>query len=94
MKDKANFRVDSLLTKFCNSVKNISLFKVIAAEGEQKASRALKEASLIISESPSALQLRSVFGRAPHLHKYPIYVSDKAIYPFSNKTQKGHRCLD
>jgi erythrocyte band 7 integral membrane protein len=32
--------------------------KVIAAEGEQKAAKALKEASLIISESPSALQLR------------------------------------
>ena len=32
--------------------------KVIAAEGEQKASRALKEASEIISESPNALQLR------------------------------------
>ena len=32
--------------------------KVIAAEGEQKASVALKEASMIISESPSALQLR------------------------------------
>ena len=32
--------------------------KVIAAEGEQQASRALKEASIIISESPSALQLR------------------------------------
>ncbi|XP_059092637.1 band 7 protein AGAP004871-like [Tigriopus californicus] len=32
--------------------------KVIAAEGEQKASRALKEASDIISGSPSALQLR------------------------------------
>lgn len=32
--------------------------KVIAAEGEQKASRALKEASDIISESPMALQLR------------------------------------
>merc|ERR1712062_820624 len=32
--------------------------KVIAAEGEQKASMALKEASMIISESPSALQLR------------------------------------
>merc|ERR1711934_667344 len=32
--------------------------KVIAAEGEQKASSALKEASDIISESPSALQLR------------------------------------
>lgn len=32
--------------------------KVIAAEGEQKASRALKEAADIISESPGALQLR------------------------------------
>ena len=32
--------------------------KVIAAEGEQKASRALKEASDIISESPAAMQLR------------------------------------
>ena len=31
---------------------------MIAAEGEQKASRALKEASCIIAESPSALQLR------------------------------------
>ena len=32
--------------------------KFIAAEGEQKAAMALKEASDIISESPSALQLR------------------------------------
>ncbi|XP_026219763.1 stomatin (EPB72)-like 3a isoform X3 [Anabas testudineus] len=32
--------------------------KIIAAEGEMNASRALKEASLVISESPSALQLR------------------------------------
>ena len=32
--------------------------KVIAAEGEQAAARALKEAADIISESPSALQLR------------------------------------
>ncbi|MED6245053.1 hypothetical protein ATANTOWER_030532 [Ataeniobius toweri] len=32
--------------------------KVIAAEGEMNASRALKEASLVIAESPSALQLR------------------------------------
>jgi erythrocyte band 7 integral membrane protein len=32
--------------------------KVIAAEGEQKASRALKEAADVISESESALQLR------------------------------------
>merc|ERR1719499_3078611 len=32
--------------------------KVIAAEGEQKASHALKEAAMVIQESPSALQLR------------------------------------
>ncbi|XP_034024332.1 stomatin (EPB72)-like 3a [Thalassophryne amazonica] len=32
--------------------------KIIAAEGEMKASRALKEASMVISESPSGLQLR------------------------------------
>merc|ERR1711872_629830 len=32
--------------------------KVIAAEGEQKSSKALKEASDIISTSPAALQLR------------------------------------
>lgn len=35
-----------------------SPLKVIAAEGEMNASRALKEASLVIAESPSALQLR------------------------------------
>ncbi|CAG2118700.1 unnamed protein product [Medioppia subpectinata] len=32
--------------------------KVISAEGEQRASRALKEAADVISESPAALQLR------------------------------------
>jgi erythrocyte band 7 integral membrane protein len=31
---------------------------VIAAEGEHKASRALKEAADVINESPAALQLR------------------------------------
>lgn len=36
----------------------VSVFQIIAAEGEMKASRALKEASLVIAESPSALQLR------------------------------------
>lgn len=32
--------------------------QVIAAEGEMKASHALKEAANVMSESPSALQLR------------------------------------
>lgn len=32
--------------------------KVIAAEGERRSARALKEAAQVISESPAALQLR------------------------------------
>lgn len=32
--------------------------QVIAAEGEQKASRALREAAEVIAESPCAIQLR------------------------------------
>ena len=35
-----------------------TMFQVIAAEGEQKASRALREASEVIGDSPAALQLR------------------------------------
>ena len=34
--------------------------KVIAAEGEHKASRALRQAAEVIIDSPAALQLRSV----------------------------------
>ena len=39
--------------------------KVIAAEGEKKASRALREASEVISESPSALQVKKLKKVAP-----------------------------
>ena len=41
--------------------------KVIAAEGEMKASRALKEASDVIAESPAALQ---VCHGNPNPYKY------------------------
>ena len=34
------------------------MLQVIAAEGEMKASRSLKEAADVMNESPSALQLR------------------------------------
>ena len=50
--------------------------KVIAAEGEEKASRALKEASDVIAESSSALQLRylqvsvSIFNKKQKIHVY------------------------
>jgi len=46
--------------------------KVIAAEGEQKASRALREASDMIAESPSALQLRYL---QDHLSKTTLFLS-------------------
>lgn len=42
--------------------------KVIAAEGEQKASQALREASEIISDSPATLQLRYL-----HVWFYLLY---------------------
>lgn len=46
--------------------------KVIAAEGEQKASRALREASEVIGDSPAALQLR-------YLQVSRIYFLEKAL---------------
>ena len=44
--------------------------KVIAAEGEQRASRALKEASDVISESPAALQV----------NKTKIFFINRCVY--------------
>jgi len=52
---------NSLKAKFINDSNCfvfVTTMQVIAAEGEQKASRALKEAADVISQSPSALQLR------------------------------------
>lgn len=41
-----------------NAKSEVSTVQVIAAEGEQKASRALRQASDVITESAAALQLR------------------------------------
>jgi hypothetical protein len=60
------------------------LIKVIAAEGEQKASRALREASEIIGDSPAALQLRYLQVHAPlklyyyNIARVSLYRSDKS----------------
>ena len=40
--------------------------KVIAAEGEHKASRSLRHAAEIITESPAALQVRAVNTQCRH----------------------------
>lgn len=46
--------------------------KVIAAEGEQKAARALREASEVIGDSPAALQLR--YLQVNSINCYPISI--------------------
>ena len=53
-----SFLSDEVCPTFLTLVFFCVCLKVIAAEGEQKASRALKEASEVIAESSSALQLR------------------------------------
>uniref|UniRef100_A0A7E4WCI4 PHB domain-containing protein n=1 Tax=Panagrellus redivivus TaxID=6233 RepID=A0A7E4WCI4_PANRE len=63
--------------------------KVIAAEGEQKASRALSEAASVISESPAALQLRflqtlnSISAEKNHTIIFPLPI--ELLRNFINK---------
>ncbi|KAI1298119.1 Mechanosensory protein 2 [Halotydeus destructor] len=60
--------------------------KVIAAEGEQKASRALKEAADIISDAPAALQLR-------YLQTLTSIAAEKnstIVFPIPMELFKGH----
>ena len=60
-----------------------SFVQVIAAEGEQKASKALKEASMVIAESSSALQLRYLQVNIVYaLHKIVLspFFRDCTIY--------------
>lgn len=54
--------------------------KVIAAEGEMKASRALKEASDVIAESPAALQVwltMFLSSHSFHSTSFSLIVSSK-----------------
>lgn len=50
--------------------------KVIAAEGEQKASRALREASEVIGDSPAALQLRYLQVNGIIFYSIYIFLND------------------
>ena len=60
--------------------------QVIAAEGEHKASRALKHAADIITESPGALQLRYLQTLAHIADEsnstiiFPVYLHSLTIY--------------
>lgn len=71
--------------------------KVIAAEGEQKASRALKEAADVISESPAALQLRylqtlssiSAEKNSTIIFPIPIDFLSSFLKKSSGETSKG-----
>ena len=69
--------------------------KVIAAEGEMKASKALKEASDVISESPAALQLRylqtlthiSAEKNSTIIFPLPIDLINNMVNPLTKKNQ-------
>lgn len=68
------FHINSALVRYSrNELLSILNCQVIAAEGEQKASRALREASDVIVESAAALQLRylQVYFLSRNLN-YPI----------------------
>jgi erythrocyte band 7 integral membrane protein len=63
--------------------------KVIAAEGEQKASRALKEAADVIMDSPAALQLRYL----QTLSSIAAEKNSTIIFPIPMELFKGHMKL-
>ena len=54
--------------------------KVIAAEGEQKASHALKEAAAVIQESPSALQV--IFDGSICIGGKYIHITNQALVEY------------
>merc|ERR1719382_1179355 len=68
--------------------------KVIAAEGEHKASRALRHAAEIVSESPSALQLRylqtlnsiSAEKNSTIIFPFPVDIFDSWMKDKNHKT--------
>lgn len=66
--------------------------KVITAEGEHKASRALKEAAEVINESPIALQLRylqtltAIASEKNSTIVFPVNLFRKMNYLFCNVT--------
>ena len=64
---------------FVISINFFSCLQVIAAEGEQKASRALREASDVIADTPAALQLRylqvlkNIYSAVHYIRKSPHF---------------------
>ena len=72
--------------------------KIIAAEGEQKASRALNEAAEVISQSPSALQLRylqtlnSISAEQNHtvILPYPVELIHTFLKMAAGRSSKSH----
>ena len=60
--------------------------KVIAAEGEQRASKALKEAADVISDSPAALQLRYL----QTLNSIAAEKNSTIVFPIPMELFRGH----
>eukprot|EP00092_Neocalanus_flemingeri_P028041 GFUD01030444.1.p1 GENE.GFUD01030444.1~~GFUD01030444.1.p1 ORF type:complete len:170 (+),score=42.59 GFUD01030444.1:171-680(+) len=75
--------------------------KVIAAEGEHKASRALRQAAEVIKDSPAALQLRylqtlnsiSAENNSTIIFPVPIDIISNFMQFTQNKNQENHNQL-
>lgn len=74
--------------------------KIIASEGEQKASRALREASEIIGDSPAALQLRylqvllcAVGKWKCHVVNYLTFLFARFLFPLISMLCFLHSCF-
>lgn len=66
--------------------------QVIAAEGEQKASRALREAANVIAESSSALQVRDKKTWAEawaYFFEIQVILIPKSLFPITREISAG-----
>ena len=64
--------------------------KVIAAEGEHKASRALRHAAEVITDCPAALQVRQVLNQASIKHFIIIFRIPKYLLHFFRASYFSH----
>ncbi|KAL5483837.1 hypothetical protein EMCRGX_G020252 [Ephydatia muelleri] len=69
-----------IIQQYFNTMKHLARAKVISAEGEQNASRVLREAADIMDESPATLQLRylqtlhAISAQNNHTYVFPLPV--------------------
>ncbi|VDM23080.1 unnamed protein product [Hydatigera taeniaeformis] len=89
--ETGELHANSMFAVLCPNLK--SMQSVIQAEGERKASRALREASLMLNDKPVALQLRylqTLSGIAAEHHStiiFPLPIDLTTSFLMSNPAQ-------